>query len=339
MIKQSSIAVVILNYNTRELLEKFLPSVEASSYANMKLYVADNASTDDSVAWLKQNKAEIELILLDKNYGYAGGYNRALKDICAEYYVLLNSDVEVSPNWLEPMLALAETDHRICAIQPKILSYKNKSVFEYAGASGGFVDKWGYPFCRGRIFDEIEEDKGQYNNVARIFWASGACLFIRSSAFHECGGFDERFFAHMEEIDMAWRLQHKGYTLMVQPESVVYHLGGGTLSTSSAKKYYLNYRNNLAMLTKNLKSRTWFVTLLWKMVLDGISAINFLIGGRADVFFAVIKGHMHFWLKLPEWYRARKALKRSVNDKILYKKSIVWYYFIKRQRSYSTLPE
>ena len=337
MNQQASVAVVILNFNTRELLEKFLPSVEASTYKNFKIVVADNASSDDSVAWLRANKPNIELIELDENHGYAGGYNRALEEVLADYYVLLNSDVEVEADWLEALVARAEDDAKIAAIQPKIRAYKDKSSFEYAGASGGFLDLWGYPFCRGRIFDELEGDTGQYDEAIPVFWATGASLFIRSDAFHASGGFDENFFAHMEEIDLCWRLQHLGYSLWVEPKSTVYHLGGGTLNTSSARKYYLNYRNNLAMLTKNLNSKFWFVKILWKMVLDGVSAINFLLGGRADVFVAIIKAHLSFWKRLRYWIEMRKVQHRSLSDSALYPHSIVRAYFLQNRRKYSEL--
>ncbi|MFY0644638.1 MAG: glycosyltransferase family 2 protein [Bacteroidia bacterium] len=336
MSDKSDIAIVILNYNTLHYLEQFVPKVLEFS-GDSKLIVVDNASTDGSREYLNAHKDQFDSILLDENFGYAGGYNRALAQINSEYYVLLNTDVEVSENWLLPLKRLMDDNANVAAVQPKIKAYNDIRLFEYAGASGGLMDKWGYPFCRGRIFDELEIDHGQYDTPMQIFWATGAAFMVRSEVFHQCGGFDERFFAHMEEIDLCWRMQHRGFEIYVEPGSEVFHVGGGTLANGSSFKYYLNYRNNLAMLTKNLSSKTWYLVLLWKMVLDGVSALNFLIGGRPSVLWQVLKAHMAYWSNLGLWIKERKKIDKGYDDSKLFQKSIVWEYFIKRNRKYSDL--
>ena len=331
------VAVVILNFNGKEFLEHYLPSVVEHLHEDAELIVVDNASTDGSAAWLIEHYPNLRLISMEKNFGYAGGYNRALQDIKAEYYLLLNSDVEVTEDWMQPMIDLMDAQPEIAALQPKIKSYEDIRKFEYAGASGGLLDKWGYPFCRGRIFDHVEMDLGQYDDPKRIFWATGAAFMIRADRFLQAGGFDDRFFAHMEEIDLCWRLQHMGHQIWVQPASEVYHLGGGTLQNGSALKYYLNYRNNLAMLTKNLSSSNWWLLILWKMILDGISALNFFIGGRPFVLWQVLKAHAHYWRNLSHWKKERKRLKRNLPDTELFQKSVVWNYFVKKKRSFQDL--
>jgi GT2 family glycosyltransferase len=260
VISLPSVTVVILNWNGKHFLEKFLPSVMASQYENLKIVIADNASTDDSVSFLKHNYPNIAILKNDINEGFSKGYNRALKQVSAEYYILLNSDVEVEPDWIAPVILLMESDEKIAACQPKVLSFENKKQFEYAGACGGWIDTLGYPFTRGRIFETCEIDHGQYDDSAQIFWATGAALFVRSKVFHEVEGFDEYFFAHQEEIDLCWRMQRLGYTIYVEPKSKVYHVGGGTLPMGSRKKVYLNFRNNLIMMSKNLE----FFESLWK---------------------------------------------------------------------------
>ena len=336
MSKETDIAIVVLNYNTVHFLEQFIPKILDHS-EGCDLVVVDNASTDESKAFLNSYEPKLKTIFLEDNFGYAGGYNRALKQVKAKYYLLLNTDVEVSQNWISPLKNLLDKNPEVAAVQPKIKAYKDRNYFEYAGASGGLLDKWGYPFCRGRIFDELELDQGQYNEPMPIFWATGAAFMVRSEVFHQCGGFDQRFFAHMEEIDLCWRMQHLGYEIYVQPQSEVYHVGGGTLANGSDFKYYLNYRNNLAMLTKNLSSKFWFVTLLWKMILDGVSAINFLVGGRPSVLWQVIKAHLSFWISLPTWIKERTKIKKGLSDKSLFQKSIVWEYFIRKRKTYSDL--
>jgi len=331
------VAIVILNYNGRHYLEKFLPSVMASTYAHKKVFVADNASTDDSVRWLKNNYAEVEIIVLDKNYGFAKGYNKALTQLKADYYILLNSDVEVTKQWIEPVIALMETDVNIAACQPKILSYHNKNLFEYAGGCGGWIDTLGYPFSRGRVFDVCEEDKGQYDEAAQVFWASGAAMFVRASVYHQLKGFDEFFFAHQEEIDLCWRMQMAGYIIMACPSSIVYHVGGGTLPKGE-RKVYLNFRNNLVMLYKNLTPAQKIWKLPLRMGLDILSAIKNLAAGEVSFSKGVLKAQAAFvaWI-----FREKKQnifpLKKSARLRGLYKGSIVWQYFIKKKRTFAEI--
>jgi len=260
-------AVVILNWNGKKFLEKFLPAVIEKSSASADVYVADNCSSDDSVCFLKQKFPQVKIIKNKKNYGFSAGYNQALKQIEAEYFVLLNSDIEVTDNWIEPVINLMESDKTIGACQPKLMSFNDKSLFEYAGAAGGFIDKYGYPFCRGRLFQTIEEDKNQYNDTIEIFWATGACLFVRAEIFKKLGGLDDDFFAHMEEIDICWRMKNAGYKIMYCPNSTVYHVGGGTLHKSNAKKTYLNFRNNLSLLFKNLPNKDFYKIFILRFIL------------------------------------------------------------------------
>lgn len=331
------VAIIILNYNGRHYLEKFLPSVIASSYTNKKVIVADNASTDDSVQWLKNNYAEVEVIVFDKNYGFAKGYNLTLAQVKSDYCILLNSDVEVTEHWIEPVISLMETEANIAACQPKILSYNSKNLFEYAGACGGWIDTLGYPFSRGRVFDVCEEDKGQYDEVAQVFWASGAAMFVRASAFHRLKGFDEVFFAHQEEIDLCWRMQMAGYIIMACPSSIVYHVGGGTLPKGE-RKVYLNFRNNLVMLYKNLAAKEKIWKLPLRIGLDILSAIQSLAAGDISFFKGVLKAHFAF----VRWIFSNKKgnifpLKKTANLNGLYKGSVVWQYFIKKKRTFAEI--
>ena len=305
---KKDIAVVILNWNGQKWLEKFLPTViEKSSMAN--IYIADNASTDDSVSLIENNFPRVKIIQNQLNEGYAKGYNDALKDLKEKYFVLLNSDIEVTNNWIEPIINLMEENPNISACQPKILDYNNKDSFEYAGASGGYIDNLGYPFTRGRIFDSIESDNNQYDDVKEIFWASGACFFIRADHFNEVNGFDNDFFAHQEEIDLCWRLKIKGYQLMAHPRSVVYHVGGGTLDDSSPFKTYLNFRNNLFMLTKNLNFFSLLITLYFRLPLDGIAAVTLLKKKNGFLhLLAVLRAHLVFYVSIP-----RLLFKRQIN--------------------------
>ena len=304
------IKIVILNWNGRAHLERFLPSVVSHS-TGASVVVADNGSDDDSAAFLRKHYPQVELLLLDKNYGYAEGYNRALEQVAADCYVLLNSDVEVEEGWLGPLAELMASDERIAALAPKILSYDRPGYFEYAGASGGFLDAFGYPFCRGRILDTIEQDDGQYDTSRDVFWASGACMMVRADVFRKLGGFDGDFFAHMEEIDFCWRAQLAGYRIMVEPRSRVFHLGGGTLPNNSPRKLYLNYRNNLSMLYKNLSKLTLWPLLFTRMVLDGMSAFVFLMQGRRDFFKVVFRSHMYFYKILGMLRAKRRAIQRD----------------------------
>ena len=305
---KKNIAVVILNWNGQQWLEKFLPTViEKSSMAN--IYIADNASTDDSVSLIENNFPSVKIIQNQLNEGYAKGYNDALKDLKEKYFVLLNSDIEVTDNWIKPIINLMEENPNISACQPKILDYNNKDSFEYAGASGGYIDNLGYPFTRGRIFDEIEPDNNQYDDVKEIFWASGACFFVRADHFNEVNGFDNNFFAHQEEIDLCWRLKIKGYQIMVHPRSVVYHVGGGTLDNSSPFKTYLNFRNNLFMLTKNLNFFSLLITLYFRLPLDGIAAVTLLKKKSGFLhLLAVLRAHLVFYISIP-----RLLFKRQIN--------------------------
>ena len=334
----SKVAIVILNYNGRALLEKFLPSVVASTYSNLEVVVADNASTDDSVGFLKSRYPAVQIVELDKNYGFALGYNHALKQVQSDYYVLLNSDVEVQKGWIEPMVELLDKDTSIGVCQPKLLSYASKNLFEYAGAAGGWLDCLGYPFARGRIFDWCEEDHGQYDQTQEVFWASGAAMLVRASLFSQVGGFDPYFFAHMEEIDFCWRVQLAGYKVYACPVSVVYHLGGGTLPKGNMRKVFLNFRNNLIMLAKNLP----FAQALWKIpfrfVLDGISAWKSLFSGEGIYFLAVLEAHGGFvkWLlfkrKISVFPKNKKATLRG-----WFGHSVVWQHFVQGKQTFGEI--
>jgi len=306
-------AVVVLNWNGKAWLEKFLANLVKHSQ-EATVFVADNASTDDSVDFVKSNFPSVKIIINASNGGYAKGYNDALKQIDAEYFVLINSDIEVTDEWLSPIIDLMDSDKKIAACQPKVLDYNNRSKFEYAGASGGFIDNLGYPFCRGRIFDDIEQDKGQYNDPIEVFWATGACLFVRASHYNEVGGLDEDFFAHQEEIDLCWRLKNKGYKIMVQPKSVIYHVGGGTLNAGSPFKSHLNFRNNLFMLFKNLPTYSLFITIPTRLVLDGVAALTFLNKENSmKHVFAIAKAHFIFYFEIPKLIAKRQKINQKNN--------------------------
>ncbi|WP_339756489.1 glycosyltransferase family 2 protein [uncultured Winogradskyella sp.] len=330
MLQTKDIAVVILNWNGKALLEQFLPSV--IKYSNdAQIYVADNASIDDSVAFVSEHFPIVKLIQNTENSGYAKGYNNALKRVEEPLLCLLNSDIEVTENWLKPILDEFNTDVNTAIIQPKILDYKNKSHFEYAGAAGGFIDKYGYPYCRGRIFDTLEEDKGQYNDTKTIFWASGACFFIRNSVFKTLNGFDKSYFAHIEEIDLCWRAFNTNYQTKYVGTSTVYHVGGATLSNTNPKKTYLNFRNSLFTLVKNTDSNVFIRTVI-RMKLDGVAAIRFLFQLKPQHFFAVLKAHGSFYMNLGRVLKQRRQLPKQSN---YYKtNSIVWSYFIKKRTKF-----
>jgi GT2 family glycosyltransferase len=329
----SSVAIVILNYNGRHYLEKFLPNIIRYSQG-YQIWVADNASTDQSIEWLNGKYPELKTLVISENKGYAGGYNEALNRISSDYYILLNSDIEVTENWIEPVIALMESDTKIAACQPKIRAFDLPTHFEYAGAAGGYMDYLGYPFCRGRIFDTREEDLGQYDDEKDVFWATGACLFIRATAFHEAKGFDESFFAHMEEIDLCWRLLNMQYRITYCGKSVVYHVGGGTLHKSNPRKTFLNYRNNLIMLFKNLpKGRRW-KTVLIRLVLDGISSVRFMATGAWPDVIAIIRAHFAFYALIPS---LTKNTKRTTYRAPLYYRSVVWEYFVLGQHRFNQL--
>ncbi|SHH48805.1 glycosyltransferase family 2 protein [Winogradskyella jejuensis] len=326
------IAVVILNWNGKALLEQFLPLVILYS-AEAKIYVADNASTDDSVSFVTKNFPEVKIIQNTENGGYAKGYNDALKQVDAPILCLLNSDIEVTKDWLLPVVEKYNTDN-VAIIQPKILDYKKKSHFEYAGAAGGFIDKYSYPYCRGRIFDTIEEDKGQYNETSDILWASGACFFIKNEVFKTLNGFDESYFAHMEEIDLCWRAFNNNYSSKYVGASTVYHVGGATLQNTNPRKTYLNFRNSLFTLVKNT-DRNVLSRVLIRMILDGIAGIRFLLKGQPSFFFSVLKAHGSFYASLPKLLKQRRTLKKKPG--YYNRTSIVWDYFIKKKQKFDCL--
>jgi GT2 family glycosyltransferase len=306
-------AVVVLNWNGIALLQRFLGSVvKLSADRDTAVYLADNGSTDGSVNWVSENLSDVRIIRFEKNHGFAGGYNLALKQINAEYYVLLNSDIEVSGGWLNPMVDFMDQNPDVASCQPKIRSYHNRNNFEYAGAAGGFVDKYGYPFCRGRIFDHIEKDDGQYDNCTDIFWSSGACMMVRSGAWTRCGGLDDDFFAHMEEIDLCWRFHLAGFRVSFIPDSVVYHIGGGVLPYDSGHKTYLNFRNNLYMLYKNLPDNKLHWTLFIRKILDGVAALTFIFTGKTVNAKAVCKAHIDYYRNIN--LKSKKKICQEFND-------------------------
>ncbi len=335
------VAVVILNYNGKNHLKKYLPSVVRYS-SNYHIVVADNASNDDSVAFLKTDYPDIELIQNEHNGGFAKGYNDALKHVDAEYYILLNSDVEVTENWVEPLLEILESDTTIAGCQPIVNSYVDRTKFEHAGAAGGFLDRDYYPFCRGRIFEQVETDEGQYNSTREIFWATGACMMIRAKDFHEAEGFDTSFFAHMEEIDLCWRLKKMGRKFFVVGNAQVFHLGGGTLNYMSPKKTFLNFRNSLFMITKNYDGLL-FPKLFKRLILDGLATLQFLISGQFKHILALLQAHFSFYAHLPELLKKRKNLKahsgQKFNSSGLYKKSIIVERYLRHKTKFSQLQE
>lgn len=333
MYSDKDIAIVILNWNGRTLLEQFLPSVLKYS-EDAKIYVADNASTDNSVEFLKTSFPEVTIIQNSENGGYAKGYNEALQYVSEPLLCLLNSDIEVTENWLHGILTAFNSEAKPDILQPKILDNKDKSKFEYAGAAGGFIDKYGYPFCRGRIFDSIEDDKGQYNDVIDIFWASGACFFIKNEVFKTLNGFDESYFAHMEEIDLCWRAYNSNYKTQYVGTSTVYHVGGATLSNTNPKKTYLNFRNSLMTLVKNTEKNV-FSKAITRMFLDGVAGIRFLFQLKPLHFWAVLKAHYSFYINLGRILKERRTCKRRSN--YYQTSSIVWSYFIKKVKTFNCL--
>lgn len=327
------IAVVILNWNGAKLLEQFLPSViEYSDEAT--IYVADNASTDASIEVIQNQFPSVKIIKNTGNFGYAKGYNEALQEVEEDYYALVNSDIEVTKNWLTPVLNLFESQPETAIIQPKLLDYKKKTHFEYAGAAGGFIDKFGYPFCRGRIFDTIEEDQNQYDDEIEIFWATGACFFIRKDVFRILNGFDADFFAHQEEIDLCWRAFNLGYKIKYTPKSVVYHVGGATLNEGNPMKTYLNFRNSLLMLTKNLPKNQLLPILFIRLVLDGIAGVQFIFKGKFMHCLAIIHAHFAFYKGFRQFYKKRMPTQKTNYYKIT---SIIVAYFLKNGKIFAKL--
>ncbi len=330
------VAVVILNWNGRKYLEIFLPSVLSARYANMRIIVADNASSDDSVDFLKRNFPSVEIIINRSNEGFAKGYNTALSKIQSDYYVLLNSDIEVTPDWLEPIIFLMENNKNVAACQPKILSYQQKNKFEYAGACGGWIDSLGYPFARGRLFEDCEFDEGQYDDAVPCFWATGAALCIRSKLYHSAGGLDPYFFAHQEEIDLCWRLHRLGYEVYAEPKSVVYHVGGGTLPKGNSRKTFLNFRNNLVMMHKNMPWNEKWWKLICRIGLDAVAAWRGLLGGDVGFFMAIAKAHFQYfgWI-----FRGKMEHLPYRKEKFAgwYPGVVIWQYFIKRKKKFSEI--
>lgn len=328
------VAVVILNWNGKDLLEKFLPSVVNFS-KEATVYLADNASTDHSVSFVSEAFPSVNIIQNKVNGGYAKGYNDALKNLSEDIFVLLNSDVEVTKNWLQPIISEFKNDATIVAAQPKILDYKNKAYFEYAGAAGGFVDKYGYPYCRGRIFNTLEKDEGQYDDVSDIFWASGACLFVKAEAFWQAGGLDEDYFAHQEEIDLCWRLQSLGGKVIYVGASKVFHVGGATLAALNPQKTFYNFRNSLLNLLKNVKGLNAISAILVRMILDGVAAFQFLFQGEPRHFLAVAKAHLSFYGLTPRFIKKRYIYASKIEYFKI--KSIVYQHFIKKKMYFKQL--
>lgn len=334
------IAVVILNYNGAEMLRRFLPNVlENSPEANV--YVADNGSTDNSVETMKREFPQVPLILFDKNHGFSEGYNLAIGKVEEEYALLLNSDVKVSPRWLQPLIDYMDANADVAACQPKILSYRNMSYFEYAGAAGGFMDKWGYPYCRGRIFGTVEKDEGQYNSISDVFWATGAALMVRREIYIDNGGLDSRFFAHMEEIDFCWRLRSRGMRIVCIPQSYVFHIGGATLKTTNPKKVYLNFRNNLLMLYKNTPQSNLECVMRFRKIFDNVAALKFLLTGDVKAFRAIREARRDFKVMKNDFEAARrenlaKCVVSSIPEQTDY--SILRLYYIGMKHKFSQLP-
>lgn len=332
------VAVVILNWNGKYFLEKFLPSVYNTLYPNVLFYIADNASEDGSVDYVRHHYSTIEIIQNDQNYGFAGGYNKALSNIDADYYVLLNSDVEVIGDWITPVIDYIEQEPDMVAAQPKIRSFHHRDYFEHAGAAGGFIDRYGYPFCRGRIMDTLEVDNGQYDDETDVFWATGAALFIKSDAWHKAGGFDEDFFAHMEEIDLCWRLQNMGYRVGYTSRSTVYHIGGGTLSASNPRKTYLNFRNNLIMLQKNLPLWEACFTIFIRFWMDLLALLNFAFHKKFRDAWAISRAHQDFVRYFSKNARKRKQYSHKNPVSHVFNGWIVWQYYLNKIQRFSNLP-
>lgn len=341
-----SVAVVLLNYNGRKHLERFLPSILATTYPNYTIWIADNQSTDDSLEFMRATYPDIPLLTLPKNYGFAEGYNQALRQIRADYYILLNSDIEVTPGWIEPVIALMEEDTTIGAAQPKILSLKQRDHFEHAGAAGGWIDYLGYPFCRGRILAVAEKDHGQYPEIQEIFWATGAAFFVRANLFHNLGGFDGTYFAHAEEIDLCWRIKRAGYKIVAQPASTVYHLGGGTLDYLNPFKAYLNFRNTLYTVFKNEPWSKLAWLLPARLLLDGVAGVHFLFKGQFKHVLAIVKAHWTFFPQLPNLLESRHRYSRMIQSHRIspfprmsgvFLGSIVWEYYIRKRRTFRQL--
>jgi GT2 family glycosyltransferase len=328
-------AIVILNWNGKKLLEQFLPSIVRFSSDEAEIYVADNASEDTSISYIKHHFPCVKIIKNTENGGYAKGYNDALQKINADIYCLINSDVEVTQNWLNPILTVFNTDENTAIIQPKILAFKDKTNFEYAGAAGGFIDLYGYPYCRGRVFNDIEKDRNQFNDISEIFWASGACFFIRSKVYHQLNGFDEDYFAHQEEIDLCWRTQNIGYRVKYVGNSTVFHVGGATLKETDPQKTFLNFRNSLLNVVKNVPKKWFLFVVFSRLLLDGIAGIKFILELRPIHSLAILKAHFSFYTNFYKFLKKRKVLQKKSNYNL--HTSIVWQYFILGRKKFKDL--
>lgn len=328
-------AIVILNWNGKKLLEKFLPSIVNFSSNEAEIYVADNASTDNSIAYIKEFFPSVKVVENSVNGGYAKGYNDALQSIKADIYCLINSDIEVTKSWLPPILDVFKNDEKTAIIQPKILDFKDKSKFEYAGAAGGFIDLFGYPYCRGRIFNELEVDENQFNDISEIFWASGACLFIRSKIYHQLNGFDEDYFAHQEEIDLCWRTKNIGYQIKYVGNSTVFHVGGATLQETNPHKTFLNFRNSLLNIVKNVPKKWFLFVVFSRLVLDGIAGIKFILELRPIHTWAILKAHISFYKNFFKFLKKRKKIQKKQDYNL--HTSIVWQYFVLGRKKFKDL--
>lgn len=338
---KEKVAVVLLSYNSRKYIEQFLPYVLKSTYNDFKLILVDNASTDDTLDFMQRVYPQIDVLTIEINKGFTNGFVESLACIKAKYYALLTSDVEVSPDWLEPMVSAMDADEKLGACQPKIKAFKDRDSFEYAGACGGFMDKWGYMFCRGRIFDIVEKDQGQYDTAIDVFWASGAVFLLRANVYHEIGGFDNDYFAHMEEIDLCWKIHRAGYSIKAIPSSEVFHVGGSVILYGSAEKTFRNYRNNLILLTKHLPTSRLIWMLPWRLLLDLVSALQARLAGRNQESTAILNAHSDFLRSFGKWWRKRNdIIERIPYRKIpgVYNRSVVWQYFAKGKNKYSDLP-
>jgi GT2 family glycosyltransferase len=328
-------AIIILNWNGQKLLQQFLPSIVNFSAKEAEIYIADNASTDDSIKYIRANFSTVKIIENTTNGGYAKGYNDALQTIAADIYCLINSDVQVTKNWLKPVLEVFKNNDNTAIIQPKILDYKDQTKFEYAGAGGGFIDLYGYPYCRGRVFNHLEKDNGQFDDIAEIFWASGACFFIRSKIYHQLGGFDEDYFAHQEEIDLCWRTQNINYNIKYVGGSTVYHVGGATLKETNPHKTFLNFRNSLLNVVKNVPKKWFLFVVFSRLILDGIAGIKFLIELRPVHTLAILKAHISFYKSFYPFLQKRKNLQKKKNYHL--HTSIVWQYFFLSRKKFKEL--
>ncbi|MBL7765278.1 MAG: glycosyltransferase family 2 protein [Chitinophagaceae bacterium] len=333
-------AVVVLSYNGKELHQLFFPELIAQSQGRYDVVLIDNASTDDTAAYVAQHFTEVHIVRIPVNHGFAHGYYEGLKQIQAKYYVLLSADFEITPNWFQPLHQLMEKHPDIAACQPKIKYYKDKSKFEYAGAGGGFIDTWGYLFCRGRIFFTLEEDKGQYDNTLEVFWASGGCMFVRADLYHQLGGLDAELYAHMEEVDLCWRMKNAGYRIAYCGSSTVYHIGGSVISYGSPQKIFYNYRNSLILLLKNLPASRLIWLLPFRLILDGVSGVRSILGGNFKEVKAILKAHWSFYRHFGLWYRKRKVSQSLITTPSgggIYPKSIIAEYFIRKKTEYHQL--